>query len=194
MRIYYAATDGFDASRSIAPGRGHSAESAATWSLLLYALRREHGLDALPEVELDERGKPYFSARPECCFSLSHTRGLVACALGSSPVGVDVQVIDAKDAAFAGKLMNERERMDFTLHELWCLREAVYKLTGRGSLRSMPLRREGGEIVSPFEGVRCRLYKGLDGYECAAAVYEHEALTPELLCVDVRELQKGTVI
>ena len=31
--------------------------------------------------------------------------------------------------------MSERERADFTLHELWCLREAVYKLCGRGSLR-----------------------------------------------------------
>ena len=194
MRIYYAATEGFDAERAIAPGRGRSMESAAAWSLLLYALRRKGRLDSLPEAALDGHGKPYFAGRPECCFSLSHTRGFVVCALGSSPVGVDAQIIDAKDAAFAGKLMSERERENFVLHELWCLREAVYKLTGQGSLRTMPMRRESGEIVSPFEGVRCRLYKGLNGCECAAAAYAPEALPEELLRVDARELQKGTVI
>ena len=38
MHIYFAGTQGFDAARAIAPGRGRSAESAAAWSLPGHAL------------------------------------------------------------------------------------------------------------------------------------------------------------
>lgn len=194
MRIYYAGTQGFDAKRAIAAGRGGSDQSAAAWSLLLWALRREHALEVLPERAVDARGKPYFPSRPDICFSLSHTRGCVLCALSETPVGADVQLVSEKDAAFAGRLMSERERRDFTLHELWCLREAVYKLTGRGSLRSMPFRREGGVIVPPFDGVVCRLYGEAPDCACAAAVYAGEALPETLIAVPTAELQKGVVI
>ena len=48
MHIYFAGTQGFDAARAIAPGGGRSAESAAAWSLLLFALRRERGSSRCP--------------------------------------------------------------------------------------------------------------------------------------------------
>lgn len=194
MSIYYACTLGFDAQRALSAGRTSSAQSAAAWSLLLWALRRERALEVLPERASDAFGKPYFPSRPDICFSLSHTRGYVLCALSETPVGADVQLVSGKDAAFASRLMSERERRDFTLHELWCLREAVYKLTGRGSLRSMPFRRSCGVIVPPFEGVECRLYGEVPGCACAAAVYAGEALPEALISVPASELQKGVVI
>lgn len=113
MHIYFAGTQGFDAARAIAPGRGRSAESAAAWSLLLFALRRERGLVTLPAIALDASGKPYFPTVPDICFSLSHTRGYVLCALSSVPVGADVQVVSDRDARFASRLMSERERAEF---------------------------------------------------------------------------------
>jgi len=193
MHIYFAGTQGFDAARAIAPGRGRSAESAAAWSLLLFALRRERGLDALPAIALDASGKPYFPTVSDICFSLSHTRGYVLCALSSVPVGADVQVVSDRDARFASRLMSERERAEFSLHELWCLREAVYKLCGRGSMRSMPFRREGGVIAPPFDGVECRLYADIPGCACAAAAYA-DTFPDTLVEVRPDRLEKGVVI
>ena len=98
-----------------------------------------------------------------------------------------------RDARFASRLMSERERAEFSLHELWCLREAVYKLCGRGSLRSMPFRREGGVIVPPFDGVECRLYADIPGCACAAAAYA-DTFPDTLVEVRPDRLEKGVVI
>ena len=192
--IYFARVSSKCAESYIAPGRSRGAASAAAWSLLLWALRREYGVIELPDVTTDERGKPYFPARPDIRFSLSHTRGYVLCALGNVSVGADVQLISEKDAPFTLRLMDEREARDFTLHELWCLRESVFKLTGRGELRSMRFRREGGVIVPPEPGVVCALYTDVPGCAAAAAVYASETLPERLMPVPEAELQKGVVI
>ena len=190
MRIYFAAISDFEPGRAIARGRRPSAESAAAWSLLLRALRLERGLDALPAAALDERGRPYFPDAPDIHFSLSHTRGFVLCALGEALVGADVQLIAEKDMPFARRLMDGREREDFTLHELWCLRESVYKLTGAGDLRSMRFFRRGGDIVPPAEGVVCRLYGGIPGCAAAAAAYSPAELPERLTELGARELEE----
>ncbi len=190
MHIYFAGTAGFDPSRALAPGRRPAAESAAAWSLLAWALRRDFGLGGLPAAGLDG-GKPYFPSRPDICFSLSHTRGFVLCALSSRPVGADVQLISEKDAPFAERLMSQSERRCFTLHELWCLREAAFKLTGSGSLRDTRFRRESGVIVSPFAGVEYRLYPGIPGCAAAAAAYAPADFPPGPERVDTRELQRA---
>ena len=170
MRLYFAEIPGGFAGRFRAPGRSRGAMSAAAWSLLLAALGRERGIKALPEIAL-RGGKPYFPGLEEARFSLSHTRGAVLCALSERECGCDAQLISPRDLAFAERLADAREREDFTLHELWCLRESVYKLTGGGDLRRMPFYREGGEITAPVPGVRCRLYAGVPGCSAAAAAY-----------------------
>ena len=187
MHIYFAGTAGFDPSRALAPGRRPAAESAAAWSLLAWALRRDFGLGGLPAAGLDG-GKPYFPSRPDICFSLSHTRGFVLCALSSRPVGADVQLISEKDAPFAERLMSQSERRCFTLHELWCLRESVYKLAGEGDLRAMRFCRRGGVIVPPLEGVACRLYGEVPGCAAAAAAMGPERLPDALERAETREL------
>ena len=195
MRIYHADTSTFRSALALVKGRGQSAESAAAWSLLLWALRREFGMESMPGTAEDGNGKPYFPSRPDLHFSLSHTHGHVLCALSGSPVGADVQAVSEKDLKFAGKLMSARERELFTLHELWCLRESVYKLTGKGSLRTMPFDRDAdGEIAPPFSGVVCRLYSGVPGCACAAAAYAPGQLPERPVEVPVYELQKGVVI
>lgn len=194
LRIYFARIGSDGAGRYIAPGRSRGAGSSAAWSLLLYALRRDCGVIELPRAAVDERGKPYFPEHPDIRFSLSHTRGYVLCALGGVSVGADVQLISEKDAPFASRLMDEREARDFTLHELWCLRESVFKLTGSGALRSMRFRREGGMIVPPEEGIVCALYTDVPGCAAAAAVYAPETLPERLIYVPEVELQKGVVI
>ena len=171
MRIFYTELPPGFAGPFICRGRSPGALSAAAWSLLARALEREFGLYGLPAAALTDSGAPYFPSRPDIRFSLSHTRTAVLCAVGGESVGADVQLITPKDAAFAPRLMSARERADFTLGELWCLRESVYKLTGGGDLRRMPFYREGGEITAPVPGVRCRLYAGVPGCSAAAAAY-----------------------
>ena len=84
LRVYFAATALFDPSRAIAPGRTARPESAAAWSLLLWALRRDFGAQTLPDIAVNAAGKPYFPAEPGLRFSLSHTRVCVLCALSDT--------------------------------------------------------------------------------------------------------------
>lgn len=187
MRLYFAEIpDGF-AGRFRAPGRSRGAMSAAAWSLLLAALGRERGIKALPEIAL-RGGKPYFPGLEEARFSLSHTRGAVLCALSERECGCDAQLISPRDLAFAERLADAREREDFTLHELWCLRESVYKLAGEGDLRAMRFCRRGGVIVPPLEGVACRLYGEVPGCAAAAAAMGPERLPDALERAETREL------
>ena len=102
-----------------------------------------------------------------------------------------MQLISEKDAPFAERLMSQSERRCFTLHELWCLREAAFKLTGSGSLRDTRFRRESGVIVSPFAGVEYRLYPGIPGCAAAAAAYAPADFPPGPERVDTRELQRA---
>lgn len=91
-----------------------------------------------PEIE-----GPAFARRLR--FSLSHTRGLVACAVClEHPVGVDVEAVDARTmgervvarilapeetGALAGLAAADRRRR---LFELWTLKEACLKARGDG--------------------------------------------------------------
>ena len=59
--------------------------------LLRHALREERRLTDLPRIETGEKGKPFFPDRPDLCFSLSHCKTAVACALDAAPLGVDIQ-------------------------------------------------------------------------------------------------------
>lgn len=161
--------------------------SAAAWSLLLAALGRERGIKALPEIAL-RGGKPYFHGLEEARFSLSHTRGAVLCALSERECGCDAQLISPRDLAFAERLADAREREDFTLHELWCLRESVYKLTGGGDLRRMRFRRERGEIIAPDPLAACRLYGGIPGCAAAAAEYAPGDFPERIERVELSEL------
>ena len=66
-------------------------ERALAWGLLRLALARELGLHALPETAREPGGKPYFPARPELQFSLSHSHGGAVCAPHSLPVGGGIE-------------------------------------------------------------------------------------------------------
>ena len=120
-------------------------------------------LGAVPsslEFEIGEHGKPelrhhdYAGVR----FNLSHTRGLVACALThGDDVGVDVEQIDRKleidnlarsvlsddEQSALAPLLGSARRERFFRH--WTLKEAYVKAVGRGI--SLPLRSLHVEIA-----------------------------------------------
>ena len=120
--------------------RGHEAGRE-----LLARLYREETGEALPEIAVADRGKPYFVNCP-WHFSISHTKKHVFCVLSDRPVGLDAEEMDRKvDFRLTERILSETEkrRVDgaedkrAALLRLWVLKEAAAKLTGEG-LRGFP--------------------------------------------------------
>lgn len=114
---------------------------------LLARLYREETGEALPEIAIADRGKPYFVNCP-WHFSISHTKKHVFCVLSDRPVGLDAEEMDRKvDFRLTERILSETEkrRVDgaedkrAALLRLWVLKEAAAKLTGEG-LRGFPNR------------------------------------------------------
>ena len=112
---------------------------------LLERMYREETGEALPEIAVAERGKPYFVNSP-LHFSISHTKHHVFCALSDRPVGLDAEEMDRKaDLRLAERILSASEKRHFDaaadkqacLLRLWVLKEAAAKLTGEG-LRGFP--------------------------------------------------------
>ncbi|MBS5451382.1 MAG: 4'-phosphopantetheinyl transferase superfamily protein [Coriobacteriia bacterium] len=139
---------------------GDRARIVAAWLLLAHGLRAEYGLPDVPPLAYGERGKPYFAqavgnAAPLPQFSLSHSGQLVACALASADVGLDVQEVagvtrrlsdgfvrrtcSPEEIAVlgdAGSLGSTAFAQAFCA--LWTRKESVIKLTGRGLAEPLP--------------------------------------------------------
>ena len=184
--IFYADTSGLEPWRSRCRGRSGASGSGFAYSLLLLALERWKGASELPELGSQPGGKPYFPGHPDWHFSLSHTEGMVLAAVSDFPVGADVQRIDTRGERLAPKLMSDSERKDFDFFTLWALREACYKLTGRGDLRTMRFSMTCSGILAPEPGVRCRTYR-LPGCAAAAACFEGD-LPDEPIRVPIEEI------
>jgi 4'-phosphopantetheinyl transferase len=114
-------------------------------------------VDAPPaslRFELGEHGRPELSfpaQRPALRFNLSHTRGLVACAVAiEADVGVDVEQVERRldIEQLARSVFSESERNAMAalpveaqrtrFFELWTLKESYIKAVGKGL--ALPLR------------------------------------------------------
>lgn len=97
--------------------------------------------------EIDENGKPRLADRSgrDLHFNLSHTRGLVACAVcRAHPIGVDVEIVEPARATvgIAERFFSNAEAAELaTLNDddrvrrffkIWTLKEAYIKAHGRG--------------------------------------------------------------
>ena len=107
---------------------------------LLEQLYRKATGQAMPEICVTERGKPYFSDG-SLHFSVSHTKRRVFCVLSDKPVGIDAETVNRQiDLRLAEKILSPTEKQRFqraadkriALLKLWVLKEAYAKLTGRG--------------------------------------------------------------
>ena len=103
-------------------------EGAAARRLLALAVGQEYGLTALPAIERESGGKPFFPDRPDICFNLSHSHGAVVCALHDRSVGVDVERLRPAPPRLA------RGMEDVAFFRLWTGREATVKRSGQAGL------------------------------------------------------------
>lgn len=151
----------------ILPGQtGHEAGRA-----LLARLYAAHIGGPLPEIRIQERGKPYFVNSP-VHFSISHTKDHVFCVLSDRPVGIDGEEENRQiNLKLAEKILSPEEWAQYSQAEdprialltFWVLKEAAAKCTGEG-LRGYP---EKGNFTLDDPRVQ-----KLDG--CIVAVVEEE--------------------
>lgn len=111
--------------------------------LLEFGLEKEYGRTW--PVAVGDHGRPFLQGCPEICFSISHTRGLAACAIHTCLVGLDVQEIVKPSPALVRRVLSlqEQELMEQAALEgekqaaelftrLWTLKESYVKAIGVG--------------------------------------------------------------
>ena len=128
------------AHEAIAPGEGHERGRA-----LLRQLYFAHRGMEMPEIVLEERGKPRFVEDP-IHFSITHTPNHVFCAISDRPIGIDAEELDRKlNLRIAERILSPAEKAQLeaaankprALLTFWVLKEAAVKCSGEG-LRGYP--------------------------------------------------------
>jgi 4'-phosphopantetheinyl transferase len=171
VHIWYRTTESFDDDAVEAAVALLSDDERARFGRFVFARDRRdfaaahalvrRALSAYAEVsprawtfEWTAGGKPFLTpsqaGSPPLTFNLSHTRGLVACAVGrEADLGIDVEQIDLsadrRDLARRFFAPVENALLDDTpaglraarLTELWTLKEAFLKATGAGLARPL---------------------------------------------------------
>lgn len=134
------------------------------WPLLERAVREMWGLEELPELARTERGKPFFPKHPELHFNLSHSGGYALCALGDSPVGIDIQIIKPFNARLLDRVCSPEERrwlrergdQDGDFAQIWAGKESLCKQWGTGLQFPLGELRAEQEIFTFYQGENWR--------------------------------------
>jgi 4'-phosphopantetheinyl transferase len=109
-----------------------------SYLLLCQALKEEYGITDKPTFVISEHGKPSLLEFPEIHFNLSHCNNAIACAISSSPIGIDVETLERKiSGSLIKHTMNEEEQEEIRkdpdkFFRFWTQKEALVKLHGTG--------------------------------------------------------------
>ena len=166
---------------------------AAAHALLHESLSRYADVSQI-DWRISDRAKPTLAAKdasPPLSFNISHTHGLVACAISDGrDVGVDVEALDrVVDEGIAERFFSASEVADLRrcgsheragrFFELWTLKEAYIKAIGEGLSHGLDtfafdLSGDGSLAFSAPAGVdgsawRFALYAPTAGYRLAIA-------------------------
>ena len=153
--------------------------------LLALALREECGIP-LPEIAKDINGKPFFPARPDIHFSLSHTKTHVMAVLGDAPCGCDTEAIRPLRSGVAERVCAPEELDCFDFFSCWVLKESFLKVTGvPRPLDTLRFTKRDGQIITPDPAIAARLY---DVEGCRAAVCGAEPLPGSLIFIPAKNL------
>ena len=147
---------------------------------ILSGLREAGVKGPLGEVARTDAGKPYLPARPEICFSVSHSGELWICAVCGVPVGVDLQRhTDCPRERIARRFFHPDEtawlaERDFApFFQVWAARESFVKCRGTGLFGEpapFSVVREG-HLAAP-EGFRLSFPACEPGWSLALTVRE----------------------
>lgn len=131
------------------------------WLASRLLLQHLHGQMPL-HLTKDEQGKPHLNGSSSCC-SITHGGGWAAAAVGPQPLGTDLEVVREQILRIAPRFAHEEERAwvpslqhPHYLTVMWCAKEAIFKLWGRGSvtfredIRLEPFRLQDGLLHARF--------------------------------------------
>ena len=117
--------------------------------LLERLMEQEYGIvlsDEEEPVKAEVGGKPYLNRHRELHFNISHSGAYVICAVGKTPLGIDIQYQKKGDHRRTGKrIMTPEEWKQYEVtgfHEevffqCWTKKESYLKYTGEGIRRDM---------------------------------------------------------
>ena len=141
MNIYIA---NYDSSGMTAREESRYQHAAGRRLLKTALLRAGISMDVLSKEEslifaYGASGKPFLRELPDVHFNISHTKGMVVCAVSQVPVGIDAEKIKPYPKSVLRK-MTEKERSyieesdspDKAFMRVWTMKEAMIKLTGEG--------------------------------------------------------------
>ncbi len=114
------------------------AQSFYAWKLLEHALQDFFGISIYDlDFTKNEYGKWLCD---KVYFSISHSQNIVAVAVSSQPIGVDIEKINTLrfSADKMANILTDEERASLqinaqTLNELWAIKEAIFKKIGVGA-------------------------------------------------------------
>lgn len=121
------------------------AQSLAAELLLIHAVRTVYPETELPlKITVGEFGKPELRGIA-LEFSLSHSAGMVLCAISDKCVGADIQLRTAYNAALAERFFTQKEAAAIALAadknkmftQTWAVKESYLKLIGTGMHRPL---------------------------------------------------------
>ncbi|MEY8353738.1 4'-phosphopantetheinyl transferase superfamily protein [Lachnospiraceae bacterium 54-53] len=100
------------------------------------------GVETPPVVLKGEHGKPFFKDHPRIHFNISHTDGMVACAIGDRQLGIDVERVRPYPESVPRRVFSEAERRRLEempeaersryFFRIWTLKESYVKAAGCG--------------------------------------------------------------
>lgn len=111
--------------------------STLAYLLLRYCLKKEGKGELFSQIKFTKLGKPYVEGIE---FSLTHTKGMLACAVSETPVGVDVERIRSVPPSAIKKFIDDEkiklfldsDNTDFLAIREWVIKEAWLKEMGTG--------------------------------------------------------------
>ncbi len=127
------------------------------YKLLEYALLDEYNIDlAAIGIEKGEHGKPYFPSRKDIHFNISHCKGMAACCLGKTEVGIDAERITEHREKVASRvfaaneinILEDTDNKDLYFYQIWTLKESFVKCIGKGI--SYPMNTVAFEFIGDY--------------------------------------------
>lgn len=126
------------------------------------------------EFGVSEKGKPYAAAL-DVHFNLSHSAGIVVCAVSDKVIGIDIEKIKPVNPKAAGRFACHDELEYISSHEngffeIWTLKEAYFKCIGSGlgsDIKSVYFNIVGDKIICSDADYECSFVNIKDGYICS---------------------------
>jgi 4'-phosphopantetheinyl transferase len=107
----------------------------------------------------DLYGKPFLKNYEKFHFSISHSLEWTVCAIGTKPIGIDIQLIKPISINIAKRFFSDEEYLDIIsmdnservdyFYDLWTLKESLIKAIGMGlsiPLNSFTIKAKGSGI------------------------------------------------